>query len=258
MKAYMSYWKGGYRGVPTERLINLHKLSVHFAKQHFNEVHLITDSESKEYFKNVGFSTISTELDNLDLNYGQVWCLGKLLAYRIIAQKGDPFIHIDYDVFLFKPPTAIINADVFGQSPENVIYFFYEVDKFVKNCPLLYKAKQKNPINGVNMGIFGGRDLEFIETYATDSIAMVMDPLNKNFWLEYNGFSNHWVKAVLAEQYYLSVMADTFNKKITCLFPGGYPTEEQTKQAGYTHLMAAKNREDILSKINFLIRKYKL
>jgi hypothetical protein len=257
----MSYWSAGYRGAPTQKLLNLHKLSVFFAKKHFSEVHLITDSAAANHFKGTGFTSISTELDSLDTQFGKVWSLGKILAYKLAAQKGDPFIHIDYDVFLLKPlENRILTSEVFVQSPENVIHWFYEIDTFLANCPDLQKMRYHKPTYGVNMGIFGGNDLEFIDDYATESLSMVYNPLNKNFWLNFHNFKDDkagWKKAVFIEQYIISVISQKYKKQITYLF-NDYPKESEAKEKGYIHLLAAKNEQDVFDKVNFLLQRYKL
>ena len=79
---YMSYWSGGYQNIPSELIINLHKLSSYFLRNFFGEVHFITDSKSIEYFKNIPWSSISTELDEINPEYGKVWSISKLYTSK--------------------------------------------------------------------------------------------------------------------------------------------------------------------------------
>ena len=65
MKFYMSYWSGGYQQIPQSYIIDYHRLSAHYLKKHYGEVHLITDSVGKDSLEDVGYTTISTELDSL-------------------------------------------------------------------------------------------------------------------------------------------------------------------------------------------------
>jgi len=253
MIAYMSYWSGGDKlGLPSEFTINLFKLSVFFAKKIFNDIHLITDSRSIPYFENIGFSSISTELDIVNCDYSKVWSLGKLYAYKLISEKQIPFIHIDHDVFLLnKLDERILKADVFAQSPENIIKYFYQIDKLIENCSNLHDIDEFRELDlAYNVGIFGGNDLLFINEYAKKSIDFVLDPHNKYYWLEFDSLKT-WSKSVIAEQFYLSVMIEKNQKKIELLFPDGWPKN-------YIHFMGAKSSQNIRSKINLLIKKYKL
>jgi hypothetical protein len=257
---YMSYWSGGYQSIPSEMVINLHKLSAYFLKLNFGEVHFITDTQSAEYFKDIPWSSVSTELDEIDISYSPVWSLSKLYAYKTISQKGEPFVHVDYDVFLYKGlESRLLSADLFAQHPENAIHFFYEVDKFEKCCPNLHLIKDYKVEDAVNVGVLGGRDTEFLNVYASKAIEFILDPANKDFWLNYKTPKhNHWTKAVIAEQYYLAVMLKKYKKEIQFVFPNGWPTEEEAKEKNYIHLMCAKRRNDMEGKIKQLIKKYNL
>jgi len=62
------------------------------------------------------FLHVSRELNILD-KYDPAWpALGKLFAYKL---QTAPFVHIDSDVFLWKPlPPEVTSAPVCAQNPE--------------------------------------------------------------------------------------------------------------------------------------------
>ena len=49
----MSYWSGGYQKKPSEYVVDLHKLSAHLILKNYGEVHMITDSNSIDSFKDL-------------------------------------------------------------------------------------------------------------------------------------------------------------------------------------------------------------
>lgn len=257
---YMSFWSNSYKDPNSTDIKNLHKLSAFFLKKNFGEVHFITDQCGAEIFKDIPWTTVSTELNSIDKSYNLVWSISKLYAYRSIAQKGVPFVHVDYDVILWEGlHEKILNAEIFAQSPENAVLYFYELDKLRDNCPSLYDIKNYFTENASNVGVFGGHDLEFIQNYAQSAIDFVMDPDNYDFWINYNGFKNQsWAKAVIAEQYYLSIMAKKYNKTIEYIFPNGWPSDQEANEKKYTHLMGMKASPEAMEKVQKLVYKYKL
>jgi hypothetical protein len=265
----MSFWSGGYLtpfDTPKgKHIYNLHKIAVHYINKNYGECHLITDSRSKKYLKNLPFKTISTELNKLNKQKSKNWALGKLLAYKIISEKNEPFLHLDYDVFLTKPlPENILNSDVLVQSEEKYIYMTYGLsifDIFVGNRYDLENVSKND--QAYNMGVFGGKDLSFIKEYAERAIQFTLDNKNKKLFEmlsevssktrvrspdELNNSTDKGAgpgSACVPEQYYLWKYAKKKDKKITCLFYNGENEtdseiikrhSEESKILGYVHL----------------------
>lgn len=239
MKAYYSYWSKGYRKKPDEFYLNMTKLSAYFAKKNYKEIHLITDSESYEDFnKIVKWDSISTDLDILPEKYSHVWSLGKILCFKIAAERNDHFIHIDSDVIIWERlPDFIDKADIFCQSREGHVSEWKSINSLYSLKNKYYISNEIKPYISPNCGIIGGKDLEFIYKYASTALNLVLDKENADFWIKDN--LNHFEKAVLAEQYYLAICAEKFNKYITYLLLDG--SEEECKHKKYTHLLGAKN-----------------
>lgn len=241
MKPYLSYSCRGYEGCPTDFIIQLHKVNAFYLKKAFGEVHLITDSESKPHFEDIPWTSLTTHLDGVPWEYPQVWSLSKLFAFREIAKKGDPFIHIDNDAVLWKGlPTKLDGAEVFAQHPEEANPY-YETEKFLKLCPNKHMFENSTPAAAANCGVFGGTNLAFIHRYAQSSIDLVLDPANGWFWKTYDDIS-WWRKAVIAEQWSLVACAEIEGVAIKYLFDG-WPNEEEAKLHSYTHLMGLKKED---------------
>src|SRR5579871_3789824 len=125
MRAVWSFWS---RPFEAHKCFIWHKplhhllawgLSLRAAARHYPETVLITDRAGKKLLVDqlgLSFTHVSTELERLrdvDLDW---WALGKLVAYNI---QDRPFVHLDTDVFLWKPlPLHLTQATVFAQNPE--------------------------------------------------------------------------------------------------------------------------------------------
>ena len=259
MKFYLSYWSGGYRKEPDKLLIDMHKLSAYYINKHYGECHLITDSTSKPYFLNLPFTSITTELDEIKNTETENWALGKLLAYRNISNRKEPFIHIDYDVFLLKKlPDSYLNSGVLVQSVEEDVYDCYRLDVLKNHIPSRYNINPEKTDIAYNVGIFGGTNYNFIHSYSTKAIELCMDSECKIMFdiqsnetkrdkaLKSPGFG----PACTCEQYYLWVLSQASGVDVTCLLPGSNKRKEErekkTNELGYVHLMSNKNKPNVV------------
>ena len=98
MKFYMSYWSGGYYKNINQYLIDFHKLSVFLIKKYYGECHLITDTYSKDFFK-----------DDFDLYQASFWMVRVEKGTRLpghvdnhhgaehLFRSGVIYLNDDYD-----------------------------------------------------------------------------------------------------------------------------------------------------------------
>ena len=214
---------------------------------------MLTDLAGAVELSDIGYDAIEVVLDEVDPRYARVWSLGKIHAYKHIAARGRPFLHLDYDVFLHNPlPDCLSKAEVFAQSPEGA-GDLYEISRFVQFCPQKQVPPNSHwPDRAWNMGIFGGVNCDFVTRYADTVLSLVYAPANEYFWLGSSGVfqkcSVPWAYAVIAEQFYLEVVSQLAGVEVTSLFPS-YPSAVEAADFGYTHLMAAKDRPEVLSKL---------
>lgn len=260
IKPYFSYWSGGYAKWNNKLVEPLtfqsFDIAVKLALKHYGEAHFVTDSLCAEVFKEIPFTSVEVILDDLPKEYTKTWALGKIYAYQHIALKGDPFVHIDNDVFLWKPlPVDLICAPIFAQSPEPINSYSYKIHDFYKNCPKKYLASKVKKNNfAPNVGVVGGKDLGFFYNYSRSAISLILDPKNKSYWTKDFGLVT-WRKAVISEQYYMGICASFYKKNITYLFPKNDSYSEKCYQLGYTHLMGSKYGYGMKEKVNFLYNK---
>ena len=261
MKFYMSYWSVGHYGKLNECVLDIHRLSVYLINKHYGEVHLITDSNSKNHFKELPFASISTDLDAVPIVKNN-WALGKLYTYNLLSKLNIPFCHIDYDVFLWNPlPQELLNSEVFCQSREEKIYDLYALHllKNVKNLHLIEEIPKRNKNNvSYNVGIFGGNNLDFIKKYSDLAIEFSLDTENQKYYNEINEVQSQAVPCI-SEQYYLHLCSQKFNQKINVLLEGSTTQiEQEACSKGYTHLMNHKNHPQIQQTIHLKLYQYGL
>jgi len=249
MKVYMSHWTipttreliqkytNGNNDFPHE--VEMVKKSVELLNKAYGEVHFITDNEGAKKFSSIEWASVDTSLNDLPKEYYHTWSLGKIKAYNIIAQKGEPFLHFDGDFFINQRlPKDIEEKPIIFQNTEaahfNDNYVLYTFRWF---CPFKHLASTNNyftlnsqencskeyngllPSNAFNCGIVGGSDLDYFFNYSESSLRTVFDPFNKPFWTKnfrelkrYHEGMRSWTLAILAEQYYASLVADQMGK----------------------------------------------
>ena len=262
----MSYWTRGGKSRISHHDINLHQLSLHYALKHYGKVHLYTDDEGAEMLKDLPFTSVSTELNDLP-KVNENWALGKIYAYKLLADKGEPFLHLDSDVFLFEPlPEQLLASRVFAQNiegqPDVGINEFYMLKHFY-DIFTYAPFKYTEPSFAANMGIFGGTDTDFIGRYAMTSLSFCLD-ISKVFiqnalWNRVAKLTNQptdWVKAAIPEQYFLWAQAQQDGVPIQYLMTDEERIRETERTDGnppiYTHLAVDKSKPHV---INSLIRR---
>ena len=263
MKIYHSYWSKGYVGAPSSYVVDLHNLSAYLAKKQYGEIHLITDTEGKKHLSGIDYTSISTSLDGLPAEYGTVWSLGKLLAYNQIAALNEPFMHIDYDVLLWKKlPETFIASPVFAERLETSVNWRYNVMNFYARCPNHHDLKTLVRDGALNAGVVGGNDLDLIYKTTHRAMAFVLDPANKEFMTSTDPKINvpSWSRATIAEQLYIYQYCLMNNQDITFLMKSTKLEEQQLEciDLGYTHLWGKKHAPQIKHDIYKRMEEFKL
>lgn len=244
-------------------------LSTQTAMRHYRPSALYTDDAgARMLVDGVGleFDEVHTSLNRLDRHDPQWWAMGKLHAYH--AQTA-PFVHIDSDVFLWRPlPHDVTAAPVLAQSPE---YFVpgqscYRPEAF-EEAPggsregwlppewLWYRASGRGD-RAECCGLFGGNRVDFIQHYAGQAIRLLEDSGNQSTWA---GLSDKIGHNILFEQYLLAACIEyhrahddspfhdvairyLFNSIDEAFDP------EIASRLGYTHLIADAKRSPELAR----------
>lgn len=201
---------------------------------------LITDKTGADIFKGKDiFDEILTinfeKYVNADPNL--FWSAGKIVAIHLTKE---PFIHIDFDVFISKPLKSFkcfltqsieIISDRFGFYREPAI----ELEK--KTKPQFYPPfmKAHYPF-GYNCGVLGCIDIIASQAWSKSILS----------WINH-GF-NHSIKqglfyAIVIEQLSLTCFANHYGYPIQTVFTEQDRNLPEITAAGYTHLLAGTKRE---------------
>ncbi|CAG9244922.1 conserved hypothetical protein [Paraburkholderia unamae] len=269
MRAVWSFWskpylagRGGVWRAPHHHLLAW-ALSLRVARAHYPDTALVTDTAGKAILVDhlgLSFSQVSTELDALRDEDAGWWALGKLYAYSV---QDAPFVHIDSDVFLWKPlPRNMTDAPVFAQCPE----LHPPLDTWSPPCDIeaaFAKHGLSLPVEWEwarsfgsevyreeNCGVVGGQDVGFLRHYAHSALRLVRDPAHRRAWCEIpckDGYNMRVEQMMLAAcvDYHRSHPGSPWHGvRIRYLFPdfAGAFDPARAAQAGYTHLLGDSKR----------------
>jgi hypothetical protein len=195
-------------------------LSLRLARRHYPETMLVTDRAGKKLLvEQLGlpFVHVSTELERLAPVDPGWWALGKLIAYGL---QDRPFVHVDTDVFLWKPlPKAVAQSPVFTQCPE-----FYANDskpslraieqafsQHGNRLPVEWKwarSRGKDHFREENCGILGGTHVDFIRHYSRTALDLALRPENGLAWSQ---LPDKTIHNFTVEQFFLAACLDFHN-----------------------------------------------
>jgi hypothetical protein len=272
MKAVWSFWSKPFEvhrrfNWPSERHhLFAWVLSVETARQHYPDTSLITDDAGARMLVDrlaLPFTHVSTELNALAHYNPDWWALGKIYAYRMQTQ---PFVHIDSDVFLWKPlPARLECADVFAQNPEPISAStpYYQPERFARALHTTggwlpeewhwYHHTYHN--RAESCGIFGGNRIDFINLFAIASQRLIEDPANKH---ALEALHDKRTLMLVVEQYLLSAFVEYHkanavlpfgNIRIEYLFDSvaDLLNPDYATHAGFTHLVAGAKQSKLFA-----------
>lgn len=197
--------------------IDLLKLNFKLLKKYFSNIHIITDEESLNHFKDLECQNIYPVLNDIDEEYLEnVPALCKLYAYNFAANMNKPFVHLDNDFFILEDLNIqFLNSELIAQSIDafyslEILMHSHRVNKYCKNK--YYYCSRSDSY--YNCGIIGGTNFNFLKEYSRTAIDFVLDKDNKIFWNNPSKITSGLDKSVLAEQIYYTCCVDKFGIKI--------------------------------------------
>jgi hypothetical protein len=258
-KIVQSYWSKAYQNTPNsgwafrESHYMSWALSCLQLKQFYDEIELVTDSEGADLLINklhLPYTSCLTILDKLKNENPAIWALGKIAAYEV---QQEPFIHVDGDIYIWKPfPKRIEEAGIVAQNIEK---------NYSMGINLLDEMRDKNftfPFHlslvdmcESNMGITGGHDLNFFKDYC--SMVHGFLEVNRDKLASLSGGVSS-VNTIM-EQYLMYEYAQRRGKKIECLIPSLPNTEMYKltlfcllpKEVSFIHNIGSNKRREIMS-----------
>ena len=253
-------------------------LSFETARRFYPETHLVTDDEGARLLVDglgLEFEHVSTKLNALAHHDADWWALGKLYAYR---EQEAPFVHLDADVFLWRPlPERVAAAGVFAQNPEpfrpGTSTYQPELLEHALTAHahgwlpeewLWFRRARHDRQRGDCCGVIGGTHTDFIRHYAETALRLVNDPANRRGW---SRVENKVDSMLLIEQYMLAAcveyhvtepaspfaglrLAYLFNSVAEAYEPGS------ASRLGYTHLIGhAKQDAAVADRLERRVRQ---
>jgi hypothetical protein len=217
----------------------------------------VTDDAGKRLLvDNLGlpFAHVSTELERLSGVDVGWWTAGKLVAY---ALQDRPFVHIDCDVFLWKPlPPHVADAPVLAQCPE-----YHAADGWCgpRNIEGLFascgsalpvewewaRSKGGAAFRQENCGIVGGSHLPFLHYYAETALDLILNPAHAAAWARvpekagYNMLVEQFVLSACVEYHRFHPTSPYRDVRVKHLFRSWDDAynPQHAARAGFTHLL---------------------
>jgi hypothetical protein len=250
--------------------ILLMTLSALLAKKHYGNIHLYCDKNTQEIVKKIGipYDTITTDLfDELEIKISGssgLFSVPKIMVYK---EQNEPFIHIDYDTFLFnkidfnkekfiyctffegdKKITSFKehHLGIYDTYIENTLKLRNILDVEIKDNIKFYKI--------ANMSLFGGYHYNLIKDASNYSLNLI----KKNI----ETFEKDYYNACVIEQLFITtkinllIKEKSLNVKIKPLFKSipftmssdndDYPIKFYTNKISHNFI----NDEELFSYVN--------
>lgn len=221
-------------------------LSCLLARRQYDQVELVTDEIGKQVLIDrleLPYTSVRVVLDAPMANYqSSLWALPKLIAYQL---QQEPFLHIDGDVFLYKPFSRVLEeAPLVSQNIEKNFPIYHEaidvIQAHFEMVPndILQDRRNNTAIYAANTGLFGGHDFTFIQDYVAEAFRFVDQ--NRAYWNQVNSIYFNCV----FEQYLLYCMAENRQKPMAYFWNDVNSFEEywpiarymgKSNEFGYSH-----------------------
>lgn len=146
-------------------------LSCHLLRRHYNRVELYTNEMGKRILIDLlklPYTDVHVVFDNSFKIHSQLFSLAKIKTYGL---QKEPFLHVDGDVFLWKPlPKSLLNSQLIASNLELNLFFNKEIlDEVESNFSFIPEylkgISSNNEIYASNAGILGGSDISFFNKY---------------------------------------------------------------------------------------------
>ena len=180
------------------------------------------------------------QLPPIPVELDHVRDIAKLQALKIAGANA---IHIDFDVFLRKPlPAEILAADFAGE-------FFYPTRPFLHrvNDSLKVARHQPPPVQCLAGGIMGGQATERIHSVIDRSLAVALDPLNREALTLANGYQ---ASVLIGEAAFAAEFPDA-----AILLPHANQNRQDYIDRGYVHLAGNKDNPTKLHHVSEMVRE---
>ena len=228
----------------------------------YKNIILYSDSYGKDLLVDklgLPYTEVKVVFDELHY-HPDLWAIGKLYAYQFEKQ---PFLHVDGDVYIWKKfGNSIEHGDLVIQNLEdNFSYYkdiFLEIEKNLEYIPndVIGYSKKGSDFSGINAGVFGGNDVEFIHYYVSEALEFVNKNKTNLNKINIGLFNNFY------EQCLFRILTEKKKKKITTLltsvndrFDGLCDLTGVPNNSWYAHAVGVyKKRKETNELVEFRLR----
>lgn len=256
MTAVWSLWMRPLARANWVRTLKLMALSVEVASPQFADTVLVTDRLGKELLVDqlgLRFSEVVSDLDDrLSGVPPEWWVAGKATAYKMMAARKRPFLHIDNDLFWWRVPSGLEDRALIAQNYEYVddtcsVYDIKRLGSYAEKHHFAlpeawdWAVKEFGPYQrALNCGVFGGTDYAFIETFANEMLRIMTTPPFSGF---YSQHERQHGDACVIEQWLLDAMSCRDGIDVFVLF-GCFEDAHVVTVSDITHLLGPYSKDD--------------
>lgn len=239
VKNLLYSWWTAPRGLPSSNVTTLARLSVTLGRRHFARTVLITDNAGAQWASEhlAGlFDEVRTDLENLPPSCAKIWALGKIAAASCMTE---PFMHLDFDAFLWKaPPARLLSAPVFAERAASIDPAAVQTILADMQPPEQWRqALEGYEPRQLCCGIFGGHDLATLHSWAKASLSLAESGAHRA--------ESGRLASIVLEQFGLAAFAPG----AATLFAGGEPpSDAEAAAVGFTHLVGEKARPEVIAR----------
>jgi len=179
------------------------KLSNFLVQEYGYKTCFYGDKYSLNFFSNINYSEFN-ELNDERVNEipQKIWSIGKLFS---MLKPNEPFIHLDYDIFLFKNfDKDFLNKDLVYYHKE--LYRDSKLDEYQSFFELI-PVKTRSFINrSYNCGLIGGKNFKILQKICEEILSFIIDN-KKEINIKLNSAENlnfpKYMPSVLIEQVWI-------------------------------------------------------
>lgn len=275
MRAVWSFWSKPYRaGQYHSWLTEFHhalawSLSVQEASKHYSDTWLYTDDDGARLLvDNLGlpFAHVNLGLNALAGSDPGGWNLGKMLTYK---QQNEPFVHLDYDVFLWLPlPKRLTDADMFAEKhlpfmlgtsyyrPEHVERVIVDAGGWLPDEWKWFRSSAR-VLYSAAAGLMGGNRVDFISYVYELAFAIIGNRANRaalapiDYRMSLMPLLEEFLPAACVEYHRRCEDSPFRGIKIDYLFGADADlfNPDEASKAGYTHLIGGTKRNLKVAKL---------
>src|SRR5579859_1820148 len=149
-------------------------------RKYYSRLELHTDSHAARMLIDklqLPYTEAHCDLDGLEGYDPQLWALSKIHTYSV---QEAPFLHIDGDVFIWKPlDQDLLKRGLIAQNEEADTAYYSNVISHLRTCLSFFPEEMASgtdagaPVRSYNAGIIGGSDLPFFREYCRKAFEFV-------------------------------------------------------------------------------------